>query len=102
DAAGKRLYLRFEGAGTVADVYINGKHLGTHRGAYTAFIFDATDALHVGADNTLAVRVDYRTASMADCLPNGSRLYKVWGGLYRKVWLIATDPVHIDPTDYAS
>jgi beta-galactosidase len=26
----------------------------------------------------------------------------VWGGLYRKVWLIATDPLHIDPTDFAS
>jgi beta-galactosidase len=99
---GKRLYLRFEGAATVADVYVNGNPLGQHRGAYTAFIFDTTEALNTGTDNVLAVRVDDRPASMADCLPNGSRLYKVWGGLYRKVWLIATDSLHIDPTDDAS
>jgi len=102
ELAGKRLYVRFEGAAAVADVYVNGKHLGQHKGAYTAFIFDATDALHAGDDNTLAVRVDNRAQSTTDCLPNGSRLYKVWGGLYRKVWLIATDPLHIDPTDDAS
>jgi hypothetical protein len=96
---GKRLYLRFEGAAAVATVYVNGKLLGDHHGAYTAFIFDATDALHVGDDNSVAVRVDDRAASTKDCLPNGSRLYKVWGGLYRKVWLIATDPLHVDPTD---
>ncbi len=100
--AGKRLYLRFEGAATVADVYVNGEHLGQHRGAYTGFVFDATSALHVGADNSLAVFVDNSPVSTADCLPSGTRLYKVWGGLYRKVWLVAASPVHIDPTDYGS
>ncbi len=34
--------------------------------------------------------------------PDSDNLYKIWGGLYRKVWLIAVDPLHIDPTDYAS
>lgn len=102
DYAGKRLYLRVEGAAAVANVYVNGQHMGEHKGAYTAFIFDATDALRIGDDNELAVRVDNRKQSTTDCLPNGSRLYKVWGGLYRKVWLIATDPLHIDPTDDAS
>jgi beta-galactosidase len=99
--SGKRLYLVFEGAATIADVYVNGKHLGQHRGAYTRFIFDATDELQQG-DNALAVRVDNDPKDYGDCLPSRSRLYTVWGGLYRKVWLVATDPLHIDPTDYAS
>jgi len=99
--SGKRLYLVFEGAATIADVYVNGQHLGQHRGAYTRFIFDATDELRQG-DNALAVRVDNDPKDYADCLPSHSRLYTVWGGLYRKVWLVATDPLHIDPTDYAS
>ena len=99
---GKRLFLVFEGVGTVADVYVNGRHLGQHRGAYTRFLFDATDALHAGRTNALAVRADNSPAAMKDCLPDGSRLYKVWGGIYRKVWLVAADPVHIDPTDCAS
>ena len=134
DMAGKRLYLIFEGAASIADVYVNGKHLGQHRGAYTRFIFDATEALHPGDDNHLVVAVNNRFKdksgnevpvenadgtlaasppgadsapddggkTAADCLPNGSGLYKVWGGLYRKVWLMAVDPLHVDPTDYAS
>jgi beta-galactosidase len=99
---GKRLYLVFEGAATVADVYVNQKHLGQHRGAYTRFIFDVTDAVKTGEENELAVRVDNDPKDFTDCLPDNSRLYKVWGGLYRKVWLLAVDPLHIDPTDYGS
>jgi len=99
--SGKRLYLVFEGAATIADVYVNGKHLGQHRGAYTRFVFDATAALQPGT-NALAVRVDDDPKDYGDCLPSHNRLYTVWGGLYRKVWLVATDPLHIDPTDYSS
>lgn len=100
--AGKELYLVFEGAAAISDVYVNGQHLGQHRGAYTRFVFDATASLHPGQDNQLAVLVDDGPTSTADCLPSGSGLYKVWGGLYRKVWLVAASPVHIDPTDDAS
>jgi len=99
--AGKRLYLLFEGAATIADVYVNGRLLGQHRGAYTRFVFDATDAARPG-DNALAVRVDDDPKDYGDCLPSRNRLYTVWGGLYRKVWLLAADPLHIDPTDDAS
>jgi len=100
--AGRHLYLVFEGAAAIADVYVNGTHLGQHRGAYTRFIFDATAALRPGASNELAVQVDNRKQSTVDCLPNGNRLYTVWGGLYRRVWLIATHDLQIDPTFYAS
>lgn len=99
---GKRLFLIFEGVTSVADVFVNGHHLGQHRGAYTRFLFDATSALHAGPGNQLAVRVDNRRSEITDLFPNGTRLYKLWGGINRKVWLLATDPLHIDPTDYAS
>jgi beta-galactosidase len=102
-ATGKELYLVFEGAASVADVYVNGQHLGQHRGAYTRFIFDATKTLHAGSDNELAVIVDDTPAKTLDCLPISlTGLYKVWGGLYRNVWLLTTNPVQIDPTDYAA
>jgi beta-galactosidase len=101
-AKGKELYLVFEGAASIADVYVNGQHLGQHRGAYTRFIFDATAALHPG-DNELAVLVDDTPANTTDCLPwSITGLYKVWGGLYRNVWLVTTSQVHIDPTDFAA
>jgi len=100
--SGRRVFLMFEGAATIADVYVNGKHLGQHRGAYTRFVFDATEAVKPGGNNELAIRVDNNPQNTTDCLPSGNRLYTVWGGLYRKVWLVATDPLHVDLEDYAS
>jgi beta-galactosidase len=100
---GKELYLVFEGAASIADVYVNGQHLGQHRGAYTRFVFDATKALHPGTDNQLAVLVNDSPQDTLDCLPiSQTGLYKVWGGLYRNVWLVITAPIHIDPTDDAA
>jgi len=101
---GQRLFLLFEGVGAVADVYVNGKHLGQHRGAFTRFIFDATGALVPGHDNLVAVRVDNTAKDTADCLPSGpqNRHYFVDGGITRRVWLLRTAAVHIDPTDHAS
>ncbi len=101
---GRRIFLYFEGAATVADVYLNGVHLGQHRGAFTRFIFDGTGAAAFGGDNVLAVRCDTDPKDTSDCLPAGSgyQLYHVYGGLYRHAWLLKTAPVHVDPTDYAA
>jgi len=100
--AGKRVYVVFEGVTSIADVYVNGHRLGQHRGAFTRFLFDATDALHPGPGNHLAVRVDDRVSQIMDLLPNRTRLFKLWGGINRNVWLLATAPEGIDPTDFAS
>jgi beta-galactosidase len=96
----KRFYVYFEGAFQVVDVYVNGQHLGQHRGGYTRFIFDATPAITPG-DNVLAVQVSREAC--ADCLPQGNPvLWKGYGGIYRKVWLETTNPLHVATTDYAS
>lgn len=102
-AAGRRVYVLFEGVAVFADVYLNGHHLGQHRGAFTRFVFDATDAL-VDGENVLAVRANNDLASTADSLPSGSgkQLYQLYGGLYRKAWLVETDAVHVDPLDHAA
>lgn len=105
---GREIFLSFEGAATVADVYLNGVRLGQHRGAFTRFLFDGTGAAAFGGDkqgdNVLAVKCDTDPKDTSDCLPagNGYQLYHVYGGLYRRVWLLKTAPVHVDPTDYAS
>jgi beta-galactosidase len=41
DAQTREIFVCFDGVGTVADVYLNGVSLGSHRGAYTRFVFDA-------------------------------------------------------------
>lgn len=99
--AGKRIHVYFEGAFQTATVYVNGQYLGQHRGGYTRFLFDATKAITVGGDNVLAVKVS--SADCSDCLPNGNtRLFKGYGGIYRKVWLLKTNKYHVATTDYAS
>ena len=56
--AGRRYYVKFEAAGSVADVYLNGKSVGQHRGAFGAFCFEVTSQLSTnGGKNVLAVRV---------------------------------------------
>lgn len=98
-----RVYLHFEGAAILADVWVNGVHLGQHRGAFTRFLFDATPHLREG-DNVVAVRVDNRLEDAPDTLPSGTgkQLYRLYGGLYRKVWLLKTPALHVDPTDHAA
>jgi len=102
-APGGRTYVVFEGVAVFADVYVNGHHLGQHRGAFTRFVFDATDHLQEG-ENVLAVKADNDPLSTADSLPSGTgkQLYNLYGGIYRKAWLLETEAVHVDPLDHAS
>ena len=55
-------------------------------------------------ENVLAVRANNELLSTADSLPSGTgkQLYNLYGGIYRKAWLVQTDAVHVDPTDHAS
>ncbi|MGI4789621.1 MAG: glycoside hydrolase family 2 protein, partial [Janthinobacterium lividum] len=100
----REIFVCFDGVGTLADVYLNGTLLGSHRGAFTRFLFDATRAVHFDGDNVLVVRCDTAPADTIDCLPagNGFQLYHVPGGLYRPVHLLKTSSIQIDPTDMAA
>jgi len=98
-AMGKRLYVQFDGANIVADVYVNGTLLGQHRGGFSRFRFDATAALTVGADNVIAVKVS--NAGVTDVPPLDAD-FTFFGGLYRDAHVLITDNVHIDTEDSAS
>lgn len=91
-----RLFLRLEGAASIKDVYVNGRHLGTHKGAFSASVFDLTPALEYGRDNTLDVWVSNRESEAKNCFSR-STLYYVNGGMFRKAWLIKTGATHIFP-----
>jgi len=89
---GKRYFLHFGGATLKADVYLNGRAVGTHEGGYAAFRYDVTDALR-SVGNVLAVRVDNARNTRYAPL-NGD--FNIFGGLYREVKLIETPDLHID------
>jgi beta-galactosidase len=89
--SGKRVNLEFDGVFQVAEVWVNGKRIGEHKGGYTGFNFDITDAVKTG-DNVVAVRVnniwDPRLAPRA-----GEHTFS--GGIYRDARLVVTAPVHV-------
>ena len=95
DWASKRLFLRFDGVQTVADVFVNGYHVGEHRGGFTAFTFEITGRVKFGAENRLLV-VGSNTFQN-DVLPTSTE-QNVYGGIYRDVDLILTDRVAVSPT----
>jgi hypothetical protein len=89
--AGKRITVEFDGAFQDAEVFLNGQAVGHHLGGYDGFSIDLTSAAHPG-NNLLAVRLNNlwnpRLAPRA-----GDSLFA--GGIYRDVWLVVTDPVHV-------
>ncbi|HKW30394.1 MAG TPA: glycoside hydrolase family 2 TIM barrel-domain containing protein [Verrucomicrobiae bacterium] len=97
--AGRHFFLKFDGAFLVTDVYVNGNLLGEHQGGFAAFVFDVTPYLNVGGDNVIAVKVN--NAANANIPPLAAD-FTFWGGIYRDVHLLVTDPVQISPLDYGS
>ncbi len=96
---GKRYFLRFEAASSVADVYLNGAWLGQHRGAFGAFAFEITTNLSTTGTNLLAVRVSNQWEP--DIAPLSGD-FSVYGGIYRPVHLIVTGGENFTVTDHGS
>jgi beta-galactosidase len=85
DWKGKHIRLHFGAVYEVAEVWLNGKSLGTHRGGYTPFEFEVTEQLRAG-ENTVTV-----------CADNTFRrgAWWAWGGISRDVTLIANEDTRI-------
>ena len=102
-AKGSRHWLEFEAASIVADVWLNGRKLGQHKGAFTAFRFDVTDALRPTA-NVLLVKTDNsapRTEADVTAVAPLSGDFNMSGGLYRAVKLVSTrSDAHVALDDF--
>lgn len=100
DYKGKRLFLKFEAAGSVANVFVNSNHMGEHRGAYNAFTYEITDVVKYGDKNNINVICD--NSQRFDIAPQGGD-FNMYGGLYRDAWLIVTeDDACISPLYFSS
>jgi beta-galactosidase len=102
--AGKRYFLFFEGVGSYATVWVNGKKAGYHAGGRTTFTLDVTDIIQPDKENVLAVRADH-PANIQD-LPwvcggcSDERGFSEGSqpmGIFRPVQLVITDPVRVEP-----
>lgn len=97
--AGKSLFLKFDAAATVADVFVNGRPAGSHKGNFAAFCLDVSSLLKTGEDNVIAVKVNN---AHRDDTPPLSGDFTLFGGLYRGVHLLVLDKLSISPLDSAS
>jgi hypothetical protein len=89
--SGKRINLDFDGAFQDAEVYVNGRFVGEHKGGYTGFALDITGAVKSGA-NLVAVRLNNNwNPQLAPRA--GEHVFS--GGIYRDVWLVVTAPLHV-------
>lgn len=83
---GRRMVLAFDGVFRNSTVWLNQNYVGNRLSGYMGFQYDVSALLNYGGMNTLTVRVD-------------AQEYEGWfyegGGIYRHVWLIKRDPVHI-------
>jgi beta-galactosidase len=83
----KIAYLQFDGVYMNSDVWVNGKHVGTHPYGYTSFYYDITPFLNPsGEQNIVAVQVKNEGKN--------TRWYS-GSGIYRHTWLTLVNPVHI-------
>jgi len=82
-----KIAIYFEGVYMNSEVFINGKSLGVYPYGYSSFSYDLTPYLHFGKENVIAVRVD-----------NSQQINSRWysgSGIYRHVWMMLTNPIHV-------
>lgn len=92
--ATKRLFVKFYGVQSVADVFVNGYYVGGHKGGGTAFALEITDKIRFGSDNALLVVVSNNYCD--DVLPSSTDM-NLYGGIYREAELILTEKTAVSP-----
>ncbi|WP_349361949.1 MULTISPECIES: glycoside hydrolase family 2 TIM barrel-domain containing protein [unclassified Paenibacillus] len=83
----QRVYIQFDGIHNNSEVWINGHFVGKRPYGYVSFQYDLTPYIRWDEDNVIAVKVD-NTTLPPDRWYSGS-------GIYRNVWLICTDYIHV-------
>ena len=84
--SGRRIFLQFDGAAHIAQVFVNGKPAAEHRTGYTAFRAEITQLVEYGTENLVCVRLD--TTENVSAPPFGFVIdYLTYSGLYREAWL---------------
>jgi len=98
---GRRVVLHFEGLMGKSRFWVNGKPLKSHFGGYLPCIVDLSDAVEYGTENLIAVQVDNSDdPSYPPGKPQAQLDFAYFGGIYRDVWLVSTNRIHItDPNE---
>lgn len=99
DVKDKLTKLYFDGANQVAELYVNEKLVGMHKGGYTRFCFDISSYIIPGSNNLIAVKVDN---SNNVSIPPLSADFTFFGGIYRNLYLEVSEKTSLSSGDFAS
>jgi len=91
----KKLFLKFEGAMNTSEVWINNKKLIKHHGGYLPFVVDFSDVALFDKENTIYVKLNNFDNPITGPKPLKTLDFNTYGGIYRNVWLVAKNPLHI-------
>ncbi|MDX2190173.1 MAG: glycoside hydrolase family 2 TIM barrel-domain containing protein [Bacteroidota bacterium] len=95
--ASNKVFLHFGAVNYAAEVFLNGKKLGSHKGGFTAFNFELPDSVLKTNDNFLVVKVDNKR--YRDEIPTINTDWWNYGGITRDVNLVEVPNTYIQ--DYS-
>lgn len=96
----QRVLLNFGAVDWECTVFVNGKEVGSHRGGYSPFSFDITDALKAGGAQEIVVSVFDPTS--VGHQPIGKQIVNPHGiwytpttGIWQTAWIEPVSPAHV-------
>lgn len=98
----KRHFVEFDAVGNIADVWLNGRPLGRHAGAFSRFRFEL-GAIDFAGANRLIVRADNSEPKPGSSTEHVIPLlgdFFIHGGIYRPARLISVNRSHISLSDF--
>ncbi|MEN8857380.1 MAG: glycoside hydrolase family 2 TIM barrel-domain containing protein [Flavobacteriaceae bacterium] len=98
----KKLFFKFEGAMNIAEVWVNNKKMVKHQGGYLPFVIDFTDIAQFDNKNTISVKLNNKDNPITGPKPLKKLDFNTYGGIYRNVWLIAKNKLHITDPIFAN
>jgi len=97
---GKVIYLQFDGAMNIAEVWVNGIKKIKHQGGYLPFVIEISKELNYDNENEVIVKLNNYDNPVTGPKPLSKLDFNTYGGIYRNVWLITKNKLHISHPIY--
>ncbi|WP_157208945.1 glycoside hydrolase family 2 TIM barrel-domain containing protein [Mariniflexile maritimum] len=91
----EKIFIEFEGVHNATELWVNGKKAGSFAvNGYVPFHFDITDFVKLNADNLIVIKADNRYSQTIAPDPHKTDYVK-FNGLYRDLYLVTTNKLHV-------
>lgn len=91
-----KVFLEFEAVHNATELWVNGELVGNYAvNGYVPFHFDITDYVQLGKENSIAIKADNSYSQVIAPDPHRTDYVK-YGGLYRDVYLVTTNKLHVN------